>query len=211
MASWGFTFRNVLVKPSLVPRNRSPFILVSGKKFSWHRSFFHNPKRMRKLELKNRLRWEFRKLSTLFLSLSPTPASPSSPFPPPLSLGTQFQSHKEVNINIWVQIPGEDFHWLSLALVVSPDLVNCAQGAGVMRDKLGCQDPNLWCGKANSEGRWGDSWAVQTRQGIYHRRWLLFGCQVVSDCLWSHGPQCTRFPCPSLSPRVWSNSCPLSC
>ena len=27
---------------------------------------------------------------------------------------------------------------------------------------------------------------------------------------WSHGPHHARFPCPSLSPRVCSNSCPLS-
>ena len=30
------------------------------------------------------------------------------------------------------------------------------------------------------------------------------------DRLWSHGPQHTRFLCPPLSPRVCSNSCPLS-
>ena len=32
----------------------------------------------------------------------------------------------------------------------------------------------------------------------------------MSDSLQPHGLQHTRFPCPSLSPRVWSNSCPLS-
>ena len=32
----------------------------------------------------------------------------------------------------------------------------------------------------------------------------------MSDCLWPHGLQHTRLPCPSLSPRVCSNSCPLS-
>ena len=30
------------------------------------------------------------------------------------------------------------------------------------------------------------------------------------NSLWPHGLQHTRFPCPSLSPRVCSNSCPLS-
>ena len=39
---------------------------------------------------------------------------------------------------------------------------------------------------------------------------LLFSCLVVSDSLWSHGLQHARLPCPSLSPRVCSNSCPLS-
>ena len=35
-------------------------------------------------------------------------------------------------------------------------------------------------------------------------------CSVVSDSLWPHGLQHTRLPCPSLSPGVCSNSCPLS-
>ena len=32
----------------------------------------------------------------------------------------------------------------------------------------------------------------------------------MSDSLWSHGLQHTRPPCPSPTPRVYSNSCPLS-
>ena len=32
----------------------------------------------------------------------------------------------------------------------------------------------------------------------------------MSDSLWPHGLQYTRLPCPSLSPRVCLNSCPLS-
>ena len=39
---------------------------------------------------------------------------------------------------------------------------------------------------------------------------LLFSCSVVSDSLWLHGLQPTRLPCPSLSPRICSNSCPLN-
>ena len=39
---------------------------------------------------------------------------------------------------------------------------------------------------------------------------LLFSCSVMSDSLWPHGLQHARLPCPSLSPRVCSNSCPLS-
>ena len=37
-------------------------------------------------------------------------------------------------------------------------------------------------------------------------------CSVAKSCLtlWSHGLQHARLPCPSLSPRVCSNSCPLS-
>ena len=40
--------------------------------------------------------------------------------------------------------------------------------------------------------------------------WLLFSRSVVSDSLWPHGLYHTRLSCPSLSPRVCSNSCPLS-
>ena len=39
---------------------------------------------------------------------------------------------------------------------------------------------------------------------------LLFSRSVVSDSLQPHGLQCSRLPCPSLSPRVCSGSCPLS-
>ena len=43
------------------------------------------------------------------------------------------------------------------------------------------------------------------------RRWLLlFSRWVVSDSLWPHGLQQARLPCPSPSPWVCSNSCPLS-
>ena len=38
---------------------------------------------------------------------------------------------------------------------------------------------------------------------------FLFSCSAMSDSLQLHGLQNVRFPCPSLSPRVCSNSCPL--
>ena len=34
-----------------------------------------------------------------------------------------------------------------------------------------------------------------------------FSRSVVSDTLWPHGLQHTRLPCPSLTPRAYSNSC----
>ena len=40
--------------------------------------------------------------------------------------------------------------------------------------------------------------------------YLLFSRSVVSSSLWPHGQQHARLPCPSLSPWVCSNSCPLS-
>ena len=39
---------------------------------------------------------------------------------------------------------------------------------------------------------------------------FLFSRSVVSDSLQPHGLQHTRLLCPSLSPRVFSDSCPLS-
>ena len=37
-----------------------------------------------------------------------------------------------------------------------------------------------------------------------------FSCSVVSDSLWPHGLQHARPPCPSPTPGVYPNSCPLS-
>ena len=39
---------------------------------------------------------------------------------------------------------------------------------------------------------------------------VQFSCSVTSDSLQPHGLQHTRPPCPSPTPRVYSNSCPLS-
>ena len=39
---------------------------------------------------------------------------------------------------------------------------------------------------------------------------LLFSCQVTSDSLKHHGLQPVRLPCPSLCPRIFSNSYPFS-
>ena len=49
--------------------------------------------------------------------------------------------------------------------------------------------------------------------GYFRLRFFVFPCccySVVSDCLWPHGLQHARLPCPSPSPRVCSSSCPLS-
>ena len=37
-----------------------------------------------------------------------------------------------------------------------------------------------------------------------------FSCSVVSNSSWPHGVQHARPPCPSPTPRVYSNSCPLN-
>ena len=38
---------------------------------------------------------------------------------------------------------------------------------------------------------------------------VQFSCSVMSDSLWPHGMQHARPPCPSPTPGVYSNSCPL--
>ena len=39
---------------------------------------------------------------------------------------------------------------------------------------------------------------------------VQFSCSVVSNSLWPHGIQHTRLPCPSPTPRVYPNPCPLT-
>ena len=39
---------------------------------------------------------------------------------------------------------------------------------------------------------------------------VQFSCSTVSNSLWPHGLQHDRIPCPSPTPGVYSNSCPLS-
>ena len=45
-------------------------------------------------------------------------------------------------------------------------------------------------------------WKAHERK---ERKWSP---SVVSDCFWPHGLQRARLPCPSLTPRAYSNSCP---
>ena len=39
---------------------------------------------------------------------------------------------------------------------------------------------------------------------------VQFSCSVMSDSLWAHKLQFARPPCPSPTPKVYSNTCPLS-
>ena len=50
-------------------------------------------------------------------------------------------------------------------------------------------------------------WKEQTRPILSS---VQFSCAVMSDSLQSHGLQHARPPCPSPTPGVYSNSCPLS-
>ena len=54
------------------------------------------------------------------------------------------------------------------------------------------------------------AWNKELRNIIWLMLLLTFSHSVVSDSLWPHGLQHSRLPCPSPSPGVCSNSCPLS-
>ena len=54
------------------------------------------------------------------------------------------------------------------------------------------------------------AWNKELGNIIWLMLLLTFSHSVVSDSLWPHGLQHSRLPCPSPSPGVCSNSCPLS-
>ena len=54
------------------------------------------------------------------------------------------------------------------------------------------------------------NWDLKLVVPIYNCKLLLFSCSVASNSLQPHGLQYARLPCPSPSPRVCSNSSPLS-
>ena len=57
-------------------------------------------------------------------------------------------------------------------------------------------------------------WYIHTRTHTHphthNERSVQFCYSVVSDYLWPRGPQHARLPCPSPTPRAYSNSCPSS-
>ena len=56
------------------------------------------------------------------------------------------------------------------------------------------------------------NWPVKCRHipNISYSCSVQFSHSVVSDFLWSHGMQHSRFPCPLPTPGVYTNSCPIS-
>ena len=86
-----------------------------------------------------------------------------------------------------------------------PTLLSPCYGLSFVSPKI-CWDPD-------SQGvgirRWG-LWEVMRSWGCSPPMMLLFSCWVMSSFFWPRGLQHARLPCPSLSPRVCSNSCPLS-
>jgi len=52
-------------------------------------------------------------------------------------------------------------------------------------------------------------WALLTPPKVTFNFGVQFSCVVISDSLQPHGLQDNRLPCPSATPRTYSNSCPL--
>ena len=70
-----------------------------------------------------------------------------------------------------------------------------------------CFKFQLWVSNSRFRGN-GSPWP-QLRMSSLGSGYLLFSRSVVCDSLRPHGLQHARLPCPSPSPRVCSNSCPL--
>ena len=62
----------------------------------------------------------------------------------------------------------------------------------------------------STRGSWGSylKFVRKTILGHKHLVAIQFSCSVVSDSLWHHGLQHPRLPCPSPTPRAYSNSRP---
>ena len=74
-----------------------------------------------------------------------------------------------------------------------------------------CEEPGktLMMGKTIRHLRNWNKKAVGPQRAWGELLLLLFSPSVVSESLQPHGLQHTKFPCPSLSPGVCSNSCPF--
>ena len=82
-----------------------------------------------------------------------------------------------------------------------------------IRDHLTCFLRNLYAGQgATVKTRHGTTNWFQIGKGVYQGCILSvqFSCSVMSNSLRPHGLQHARPPCPSPTPKVYSNSCPSS-
>ena len=76
-----------------------------------------------------------------------------------------------------------------------------------------CSIPHTSSGRKSCRSRvtsWSYSWNTLWWVLPYVRCLMLFSHYVLSDPLWPHGQQLARLPCPSPTPWVYLNSCPLS-
>ena len=68
----------------------------------------------------------------------------------------------------------------------------------------------IYCERRKREWRLHKTLFLRKHWSVLTVRVCCYSVSKLSDSLWSQGPQHTRLPCPSLSPGVCLNSCPLS-
>ena len=122
--------------------------------------------------------------------------------PPPntVAVVSQLLSHVQLFASPWLAA-----HQASLALTISPSLLKLMSIESMMPANfliLCC--PLL---SPNTESSHPYKWKFLLQINCVC---FVFSCSLMLDCLQPHGLQHARLPCPSLSPRVCSNSCPLS-
>ena len=105
------------------------------------------------------------------------------------------------------------YHWLDGRESGWTPGVGDGQGGLVCCDSWGCKELDMTERLNWTELNWGQILLVWITLTIWELT-LTFNFVVVvqlcSDSLWPHGLQHARLPCPSLFPRVCSNSCPMS-
>jgi len=123
---------------------------------------------------------------------------------------TLFQSRR----NLWRTLRNQKsyWHWHSYTInILAPykKIIGWVDKSG-MRVRVGC-----WSGSEDVRIRQRKEVRTQALAVpwvlLYHQfSSVQFSRLVVFDSLWPHGLQHCRLPCPSPTPRVYSNSCPLS-
>ena len=71
-----------------------------------------------------------------------------------------------------------------------------------------CSTKYLWLVEWRKE--WADCFSMLGPHLSLQFNSVQFSSSVMSDCLWPHGLKHARPPCPSPTPRIYSNSCPSS-
>ena len=119
-------------------------------------------------------------------------------------------------VRLWGVMGHGDRLWINLAICAAPG----AAGCGLLYPLIWTQllTPRCpwriltsrWLEPYVACGTWIHLFAHSFSECFLNIALLLFSRSVLSDSLKFHGLQHARPPCPSLSPRVLSNSCPLS-